>query len=112
MLNLCGSYSCQNRYDLQASKSAVLDYNKSNTEETTWSIRKQPIPTPAVAQHLGLVRDTKSHGVYTTTEQNIKKGRRAAYRLLGAGLYGRRGLPLNVLKKWSLPMSYQYLPMV
>ena len=92
MLNLCGLYSCQNRYDLQASKSAVLDYNKSSTEETTWSIRKQPIPTPAVAQHLGLVRDTKSHGVYTTTEQNIKKGRRAAYRLLGAGLYGRRGL--------------------
>ena len=71
LLNLCGSYSCQNRYDLQASKSAVIDYNKSSTEETTWSIRKQPIPTPAFAQHLGLVRDTKSHEVYTTTEQNI-----------------------------------------
>ena len=50
-------YSCQNRYDLQASKSVVLDYNKSSTEDTTWSVRKQPIPTPAFAQHLGLVRD-------------------------------------------------------
>ena len=99
LLNLCGSYSCQNRYNLQAAKSAVLDYNKSSAEKTTWSIRKQLISTPASVQHLGLVRDTKSHGVYTTTEQNIKKGRGAAYRLLGAGLHGRRGLPPNVLKK-------------
>ena len=99
LLNLCGLYSCQNRYDLQAAKSAVLDYNKSSAEKTIWSIRKQLIPRPASAQHLGLVRDTKSHGVYTTTEQNIKKGRGAAYRLLGAGLHGRRGLPPNVLKK-------------
>ena len=58
LLNLCGLYSCQNRYDLQASKSAVPDYNKSGAEKTTWSIRKQPIPPPASSQHLGLVRDT------------------------------------------------------
>ena len=70
------------KVDLKASKSAVLDYNKSSAEKTTWSIHKQPIPTSAFAQHLGIVRDTKSHVVYSTIEQNIKKGRRAAYRHL------------------------------
>ena len=77
------------------------------------TLRKQLKRTPASAQHLGMVRDTKSHGVYTTTEQNIKKGRRAAYRLLGAGLHRRCGLSPNVLKKMvTAYMSYQYLLMV
>ena len=40
LLYLCGMNSCQKRYDLQASKSSILDCNKPNIEITTWSIRQ------------------------------------------------------------------------
>ena len=63
-----------------------------------WTIRGNLIPTDDKATHLGIVRDTYSSGIASTIQQNITKGRKAAYRLLGAGLHGKYGLPPEVLR--------------
>ena len=63
-----------------------------------WTIRGNLIPIDDKATHLGIIRDTYSSGITSTIQQNITKGRKAAYRLLGAGLHGKYGLPPEVLR--------------
>ena len=73
-----------------------------------WTIRGNLIPTDDKATHLGIIRDTYSSGIASTIQQNITKGRKAAYHLLGAGLHGKYGLPPEVLR--NMFQAYVVLP--
>ncbi len=95
MIDVVNKYSEKERYEIQARKSAVLVINDPNPQfPITFYMGDKPIPNVSTGTHLGVVRDKKG-GPEAQVQNNISSARKAAYRLMGAGLHGKNGLPQN-----------------
>jgi hypothetical protein len=94
MLDCCKVYSDKERYELQPAKSMVMTLNVPQDEirHVTFKLGNTTIPIVSEAVHLGITRDASSLGIEPTIRENLKKARRAAYALMGAGLHGINGI--------------------
>ena len=90
-LNIVENYSKSHKYKINASKSATVPYSSSVYTELT--IDHESIPYSEEAIHLGISRKTNNA---LDVDERIRRARRAAYALMGAGLHGRNGLPPHV----------------
>lgn len=113
MLDISCEFSKQQRYDIQASKSKIIVYNGEARKDMTqmpyrWEIRDSEIAVKPQGEHLGTIRNG-DFSATPTVEENIKKARRSLYRMLGAGLHGKGGLPPAVIR--SILQAY-YIPVL
>jgi hypothetical protein len=111
MLLSVNHYTQKERYEINASKSATLTYlpGKKKTDDSTelnLQLAGETIPSQATATHLGIVRQSDNR-YDITLDDNIKKGRKTLYALMGAGLHGKNGLnpatSLNILYAYVAP---------
>ncbi len=93
MIDVIYRYSCQEKYEIQPRKSAVLIVNDPNPSYPfTFYMGDNPIPNVDEGTHLGVLRNKKG-GPETQVQHNITCARKAAYHLMGAGMHGKNGLP-------------------
>ncbi len=93
MIDVVYQYSKQEKYELQARKSAVLTVNSPHPHHPdVFYMGENEIPAVVRGEHLGVTRDGTG-GPSAQIMSNIKKARGALYSLMGAGLHGKNGLP-------------------
>jgi hypothetical protein len=86
MLASVEKYSNENRYQINPTKSALLCYN--TTDQPSFTLQSSEIPIPSEVIHLGTTRKSSDK---MKIEENINRGRRTVYSLLGASCHGRSG---------------------
>ena len=85
---------------LQPVKSVVMPIpgkarKTTNTDNFTWTIKREPMPIVQEATHMGIKWSAVSNE--STVEEYIKKARKTMYSLMGPGLHGYNGLdPKNI----------------
>jgi len=107
LITLVEEYSIQEKYNIQATKSCTLIFNR-HIPVLPWSIRGELIPIADSAKHLGLVRSDK---IADTIDAKLTNGRKALYGLMGAGLHGVNGLnpvvSIHIMNIYIIPiMTY------
>jgi hypothetical protein len=96
------------RYSFNEKKTKVMVVNKQrSTIEPLLKLNETLIGTSEQERHLGLER-TSDSSAKATVLSRIKEGRRSAYRLAGAGLYGLNGVgpgvTFQMLKIYIVPI--------
>ncbi len=94
MINIVQDFSEEMRYELQPRKTNIIIIRPDGSHNQ-FKLHGQPIAQKTEVEHLGVVRD-KSGGPSLQMQTNITKARKAAFRLFGAGLHGKNGLPQAV----------------
>ncbi len=108
MIDVVHQYSKQEKYEIQARKSAVLTINSPHPlHHDDFYMGESKIPAVEKGEHLGVTRDTTG-GPAAQIKVNIKKARGATYSMMGAGLHGKNGLPqdtcIHLYKIYVLPV--------
>ena len=102
LINTAYDYAHMEGYELQPTKSVVLNIShkqqKKEYIKTTFTMGHQDMRSVESSTHLGIIRTTSLKGNMTANvEENIKKARRSAYSLLGAGFHGHNGLDIETM---------------
>ena len=106
LLYIAEDYSLRERYDIQATKSAVLIYGNKlkKHQQVKWQIREKDIPEETAAKHLGITRDISNRA---PVDERLCRARNMFYALMGVGLHGENGLnpvaSLNILQVYIVP---------
>jgi hypothetical protein len=87
-------------YELQPTKSVILNIShkqcKHESNNLTFTIGPNKMPSVESATHLGIIRTTSLKGNMTANvEENIKKKARRS--LLGVGFHGHNGLDVETI---------------
>ena len=102
LLNLVNYYANREQYNIHPVKSVILPINLESKEEVDfiiqekpWEINQNAIPVRLETTHLGIVRNV-TNCASQTVDNRISTARKTIYALMGAGLHGLNGLPVNV----------------
>jgi hypothetical protein len=104
LLDIVAEYTTSNRYNINASKSAVLVYNrKKSTSGSPLTLCGEVIPEVDVTTHLGVLQGTAASLNKVRIDTNVNLARRSLYSLMGIGLYGNSSLnPTTKIKIYDL----------
>jgi len=102
LINMAYDYAYMEGYELQLIKSVVLSIShkqrKQESNNLTFTIGPNKMPSVESATNLGIIRTTSLEGNMTSNvEENIKKARRNANSLLGGGFHGHNGLDVETI---------------
>ncbi|XP_033724537.1 uncharacterized protein LOC117314580 [Pecten maximus] len=111
LINMAVDYSNREHYVLQPTKSVVMQVASSDTKELVphhnFEINGTAMPIVKQTSHMGILRASRNQNQIAIAE-NIRKGRQAAYALMGPGLHGRNGLEshtaCHLIRTFVLPI--------
>jgi hypothetical protein len=100
LLNLIVTYANEEHYVIHPEKTIILPINVESEDQLDymiqykpWEINKQKLTVAKEMVHVGIQRELSS--ITPAVQTRISNGRKTLYGLLGAGFYGKSGLPLK-----------------
>ena len=92
MIDITELFASQRRYTLHPTKSCVLHINQSGDDSLSqFHLCGGQMNTVDEVTHLGITRRSDRRLTHLV-EERVKRGRRTAYALFGAGLHGSNGI--------------------
>ena len=92
MIDITELFASQRRYTLHPTKSCVLHINQSGDDSLSqFHLCGEQMNTVDEVTHLGITRRSDRRLTHLV-EERVKRGRRTAYALFGAGLHGSNGI--------------------
>ena len=100
-MNMATEYANDERYVNGTDKSQVYMVNPNQGDENhKWHLNHYPLNIAEQYNHLGIIRGGSKH---SPGQDAVKKARKTAYALMGAGLHGVNGVnPLIGHKLWNI----------
>ena len=100
LLLMVSTYANEEHYVIHPDKSVILPFNLPSEDQlqhvietTPWQINNNNLPVIKEVVHVGVERTI--HTIDPTVDSRISTGRKTLYALLGSGLHGTNGLPVN-----------------
>ena len=106
MLDTTWSYSCDNHYTLNATKSMIIAYGNKTQKETAqtlkaWKLEPDLLKFVEKITHVGMTNNCNH--LDFTVDDRIQTACRTAYSLMGAGFHGVNGLsPVVTVKMYKV----------
>lgn len=104
MMYVAEEYSIRERYNIQASKSAIIIVGDTKKTSFKWYMRGSEVPVMEEATHLGILRGYLNK---PPIDDRIARGRKLVYSLMTVGLHGDNGLnpiaSVKIIQVYVLP---------